>query len=246
MIDLREVSLLDFSTLIPKLENGPLSLTLDLGIRYPFTRFLDARTFATLELSLRTFTGAVLEPYKDHVTGITLYQGSSDFSYVLEKNVALQERFESWIVLYSLSDIHHARTAFGFRIALEYLEKLSSFLPYDIPVKVVFTDAEKRPSFALETLTCDAPSPLSIVHPYAGREATIGLVIPPLGQMPYEETDRIVASFTVPFRPIREVLINQMWHGIDELVIFPSMMQGETLRMLRGFEAAGGCITSMF
>lgn len=46
----------------------------------------------------------------------------------------------------------------------------------------------------------------------------------------------------IPFRVISELYLNESWNGIDELIVFSSVVSVQGLRKIKGFLAAGGKI----
>lgn len=74
-------------------------------------------------------------------------------------------------------------------------------------------------------------------------EPTIGVIIPEEGKVDYERLDGIIKDLNQAgkaFSIFPECLTTESWFGLDEIIAISDVLSEEGVRMLRGFNAAGG------
>ena len=175
--------------------------------------------FQFSEAALRSYILAVeqfVEVWKQHGgIGVVLYRGSLD---VIKKM--------------GIDDDVEAATLFG-----EFLHRVASFLPDDANPQCLF---EGHHSFSVGRAV-QLMSKERFQHISLGESPSHeGLLLPP------DElcTPDVLKTLELHLQPrvIPEKMLNEMWDGLDHLVVIEDAMTGQGLRHLKGFEAAGGAV----
>ncbi len=217
---------LDWSKEVQEMQ-GPVLIELDFGWnRGPF--FVnDSAAFQTFTLALDQFSKDIWPLIKDNSLGVVLYRGSLSILSTLV--VADGE----------LAPVE-AATIFG-----NYLHRLASFLPDEADIYCLF---ESTSSFTVgetaQLLSQDRFLHLQLA--LTPSEAPIGVLLPPdeLCSLPVIQKLTELLENAPELRVIPERRLNELWHGLDELIVFEEALTAQGKRQLLGFEAAGGKIRS--
>jgi len=179
---------------------------------------LNPAPLASYQLAIRIFAETVWETHQENTLGIILYKGKVP--------------------------------PFELESFAEYLHQLAAYLPDEVPPFVLF-DCPGDPlrfskeifphihlgfrsgpigalrwSKTLEPLRYDAP--LGIALPLREKG------------LQFDVLDRCLAEIDRPYRLIAEPYITEEWDELSELIIFPELISSWGMRMVQGFEAAGG------
>ena len=126
-----------------------------------------------------------------------------------------------------------------------YLHRLASFLPEEVPVAALFDDtAHFSKGEAAQLLSQERFSHLQLS--LSPSESTTGVLLP----LDEHCTPAIIKELTCLFvevpdlRVIPERMLNELWNGLDELVVFEEALSQYGKRQILGFEAAGGKVRS--
>lgn len=229
----------------------PLSFEFDFKMEGDSYNFFDQIGFFSLSIAIAEFNKRIAPRCHERIGEICLYRGNGDFSKAVLRHKGMFEAFHTWRgdVFGNAPFEAHQLRLFSIKILLEYLHRLSSSLPEDAPlfVRLDLSDVE-RPVHLSELMSLEFyPCIQAIVEAkwpiYKGDEASIGLVLPPIGSSYSEEIDRIMRTLyevNLPFRMVPENLMIELWNGIDDLIVLSDAMSKEGIRMLRGFNAASG------
>lgn len=217
---------LDWSEQISDLE-GVAAVQFDFGWSQGLLFFNDAALFQTYVLALELFTKEVWPRIKEHFPKLILYRGPLS---IISRLVGAEG---------DLSSIE-AATIFG-----GYLHTLASYLPEEAALYCLFDDLTPyNAGEAAQLLSQDRFFHLELS--LTPSDASIGVVLPPdelcspalllaLTTLLQEEPE---------VRVIPERRLNELWQGLDELVVFEGAVTPQGRRQLLGFEAAGGRIRS--
>lgn len=202
---------------------------LDFGIgSSPF--FLeDSATFHSLLLAVSQFSREVWPLIKERCQGVILFRGSLSALSLLSSS----ER--DWTAV-------KAATAFG-----DYLHRLASFLPDEAAAYCLFEDhGSFTPGEAAHLLSSERFLHLSLsLHPC---DSPIGVLLPPdelCSGAIIQKLDQLLARYQeqkMALRVIPERRLNELWNGLDELIIFEEALSSQGKRHLIGFEVAGGVV----
>jgi tRNA (guanine-N7-)-methyltransferase len=209
----------------PTLDNPDL-IEFDFGWNHVPFFINDPAAFQSYTLALDQFTKDVWPLVKDRAPGIILYRGSLS---ILSKLVVADGELTPL----------EAATVFG-----SYLHRLASFLPDVVTPYCLFTDhASYTPGqvaqllsqerFMHVELSIQPPSPMAILLP------PDELCSPSIIQ---KITDLLEKQPSL--RVIPERRLNELWGGLDELIVFEEALTSQGKRQILGFEAAGGKIRS--
>lgn len=126
-----------------------------------------------------------------------------------------------------------------------YLHRLASFLPDEVTAYCLFENcAPFTKGEAAQLMSQDRfwPLELSLVP----RKEACGLLLPPDELCSKEVIARLTEILeTEPgLRVIPERRLNELWEGLDELIVLEGALSLQGKRQLLGFEAAGGKIRS--
>jgi hypothetical protein len=180
---------------------------------FDFSILNDAAIFSTHVLAVETFIKRAPAASK-----VALYRGSLE---IVRRLMPAENAVE-------------AASLFG-----EYLHRLASFLPERITPYCLFEDTGSftlgeaaqlmsKERFWHLSLSLDPDlSPRGILLPM--DEYCTPTVL--------EELSRVWVSRVIP-----EMRLNEMWDGLDELIVIEEAVSPQGRRMLHGFEAAGGKI----
>ena len=135
---------------------------IDLGIDSLLLR--DSAAFFSLSIALEEFTRSVYSRFKEKSSGVTLYRGDCDFkkcvplthwAEAFEDFVGeLKGKAPQWHELHTTPPASHYHSLFGAQVLAEYLQRLISFLPDELPIFSLFdTSQEVSPSQAAQKLS---------------------------------------------------------------------------------------------
>ncbi|MBM3193111.1 MAG: hypothetical protein FJZ59_02620 [Chlamydiae bacterium] len=80
-------------------------------------------------------------------------------------------------------------------------------------------------------------------QPEEAEERTFGIALPEIGKMAYDlfdETISFLKRHNISYDVFPESLMTESWHGLNHILVFSETLSAEGVRMLRGFNAAGG------
>jgi hypothetical protein len=195
----------------------PILWEFDFGLSSTAFLLRDQVSFQSYIVALEQFAR-----WKPQGIGVVLYRGSLD---IVQKIAAAE----------NISGVE-AATLFG-----DYLHRLASFLSDDdrpccfFEGPTVFTPAE----------VLQLTSKARFWHLHLSLEENknpLGLLLPP-DELCSSEVLQIIDELLVQMkieRVIPEQRLNELWDGLDELIVIEGAVSGLGQRHLRGFEAAGG------
>jgi hypothetical protein len=226
-------------------EGQRLLWQIDLGLPKHAFRPDDTATFYAFSLALEEFTKAIYLLLKEATCGILLYQGSSDF----RQHVPLPLWEEALGAAPSLQE--HA--LFGAQILSEYLQRLISFLPEEVPIFASFDTsqetswsqtAQKLSQARFESVQLLVEGPAKVL--YKTPDAPLGISLPLdsyFDAKTHAQLDELLSeliSKNEPFRLIPEEKLTEEWNGLDTLIALSHTISSQGRRKLSGFAAAGG------
>ena len=217
---------LDWSEQICDMQ-GPVLIELDFGWNKAPLFINDSATFQSYVLALDQFSQAIWPRIKDSSIGVVLYRGSLSI-------------LGSLVVADGELDSIEAATVLG-----HYLHRLVSFLPDEAVPYCLFDDTA---SFSLgEVAQLLSQDRFLHVHlSMAPTQTSFGVLLPPdelcSSQLIHQLTKLL--EDTPELRVIPERRLNELWDGLDELIVFEEALTAYGRRQLLGFEAAGGKIRS--
>ena len=133
-----------------------------------------------------------------------------------------------------------AATVFG-----HYLHRLVSFLPDEAIPYCLFKD---QGSFTLgETAQLLSQDRFLHVNLWLDPpDSTCAVLLPPDELCSPEIIRKLDEVLKVHPRVIPERRLNELWGGVDELIVFEEAISTQGKRQLLGFEASGGIIKRLF
>ncbi len=84
--------------------------------------------------------------------------------------------------------------------------------------------------------------------PLEKEEALFGIALPEVGKMPYDLFDQTIGFLeknNISYHTFPESLMIESWHGLNHILVFSETLTDEGIRMLRGFNAAGGEVITL-
>lgn len=187
----------------------------------------DPALFQSYTLALDQFSNDVWPAVQNRCCGVVLYRGSlSILSYIVSSEGELTAL--------------ETATIFG-----NYLHRLASFLPDEVMPYALFEDhAGYTAGEAAQLLSQERYAHLSLsLQP---TEEPAGVLLPPDELCTPELLEKLTQLLISQphLRVIPERRLNELWNGLDELIIFEQALTLQGKRQLLGFEAAGGKIRS--
>ncbi len=218
---------LDWTLNLSEIPNSSVLFEFDFGWNKAPIFVNDEAAFRAFTLAIDQFTQKVWPLIHDRCAGVVLYRGS--LSILSTLTVAAED----------LTPIE-AATVFG-----AYLHRLASFLPDEAIPYCLFED---RAGFSIgeaaQILSQErfAHINLSLTPP----EAPIGVLLPPDELCSPQVIQKLTEALTEDpsLRVIPERRLNELWNGLDELIVFEEILTVQGKRQILGFEAAGGKIRS--
>lgn len=187
----------------------------------------DPAAFQAYTLALDQFTKEIWPLVKDRSPGIILYRGPLS---ILSSLVVADGELTSV----------EAANVFG-----NYLHRLASFLPDEATSYCLFTDhASFTPGEAAQLLSQERFMHLRLsLNP---QESPTAILLPPDELCSPSTIQKITELLEKQptLRIIPERRLNELWNGLDELIVFEEALTTQGKRQLLGFEAAGGKIRS--
>ena len=207
---------LNWTAELEALKNLPSFLIhLDLGLSVD--RLEDSALFQTFSLTLDHFSKTVWPQIQPHCNGIVLFKGPID----------------------TLTDAHIA-TRFA-----SYLQGLAASLPEEANLYALF---DPVPTYSrgkiAHLLSYDRF--LHIQTSLTPPDSPHGVLLPPddLCTADVIYTLDHLLDENPALRIIPEARLNELWHGLDEIIIFEETVSKLGRRQLLGFTAAGGKVRS--
>jgi hypothetical protein len=217
---------LDWSKQLSEMQ-GPVLIELDFGWNQGPFFVNDTAAFQTFTLALDQFSKDVWPLIKDRSQGVVLYRGSLDI-------------LSSLVVADGDLTPVEAAIIFG-----NYLHRLASFLPDEVIPYCFFED---HASFTLGE-AAQLLSQERFLHLQLSlmpSEAPTGILLPS-DELCSPEIIQALTKLLQDnpnLRVIPERRLNELWNGLDELIVFEKAVTTQGRRQLLGFEAAGGKIRS--
>lgn len=231
---------------IKGLERVEIEFQLDLRSRA--FRFRDPVGFYSRSIAMTEFNERIASLYAPKISAVFLYKGGVDFRAAIEVDASLREDFLLWKGEYFKEETDQVYRVFSIGVLMEYLHRLGAQLREDLSL---FVELDFR---AVTRISHQAELLANFYFPYIKpkvrglllqeeESATLGVVLPELGRVPYDRLDAIFGELheeNIPYRSIPEASIVELWHGIDDLIVLPDTLSPEGIRRLKGFNAAGG------
>lgn len=188
---------------------------------------LSSRNLPTYRIAVHTFVETVWEQNKQQTLGLILYRGRG-LPYDLEELADMLHQLGAIlpdeIPPFALFDLEIEESG----CAQQFSKELFSHIHLGF---------RKAPFGALEWKECVTP----LYH-----SAKIGVSLPLRKQAMHSDTiDACMKELekrNIPYRLISEMYLTEEWDGLDELIIFPSLLSKQGERKIQGFTAAGGRI----
>lgn len=184
--------------------------------------------FNSCLIALETFSQEMWQLFSEKTQGIILYKGSLEFIKQISEDL---EGF-------SLVD---AADFLG-----DFLQRLMAVLPENVKVYSLF---ERTPHFS-PSQTCQLLAKHRFQHLLLSLtpdpESTKGLLLPPDELWTadlYPKIDKLLEKNQL--RLIPEKLLNEMWNGLNELLVFKNALSRQGMRQVEGFQAAEGVVTEI-
>ena len=231
----------------------------------PFSPF-DPLYFNAFNLAIEAFNKTVYPQFIKRTLGVCLYKGDLDLFSRLKKCAQLQEHHEEFLSDYKTEPSSFLNTLFGLNLFSDYIHRLASALPEAL-FPFCLLDGSSYSSSLASLLLCKRRFEhflVAVKHPHFIRELTWqkGLVSPsyPISKptialaLPsdllisgqiitqlHHLSERLEQA-QIAFRFIPEEYLNEEWHELNEIIYLSSALSPKGLRMLQGFEAAGGTL----
>lgn len=215
--------------------------------------------FQSLCLALEHFRDGLWKQFESHSLGLSLYQGSPDFSTFLPWNEGWKEQYREWCQeCFSDTNEDKLRLRFFCRNALaEYLTLLARRLPDALPCYVTLDCSHiQNPIEQLQMLypECWEGVNLHLINPVLplislGKDplpSSLGLCLPSIEKYLPENDEKwehllgFLIQSKQPFRLIAESHLTTQWRGLDLLIYDENRISAQGKRKIQGFEAAGG------
>ena len=222
-----------------------LAFEIDLGLSERGARFRDPAHFFSRGIGISEFEDRITRVYKKDIGAIILYRGKGKFSLDAPLHADFLDSKREFFGDEKSSD--HMMHLFSTELLMQYLHRTAAPLIDEIPLFAIFDFSEVvRPSYQAELLSQSffpyiIPRVLGVKIPLNNSSATLGVVLPEVGKVPYDLFDEMVKELEgISYRIFPESLIPNSWHGLDQILVFSKSLTEEGRRMLKGFEAAEG------
>lgn len=231
----------------------------------PFSPF-DPLYFNAFNLALEAFNQTVYPQFTKRTLGVCLYKGDLNLFSRLKKCAQLQEHYEEFLSDYKADPSSFLNTLFGLNVFSDYVHRLASILPESV-FPFCMLDATSYPSSLAAMLLCKRRFEHFLVAvknkhfirelnwqsgqinaSYPISKPSIALALPSDFLMSAQILDELkklserLEQAHIVFRFIPEEYLNEEWHQLDEIIYLSSALTPKGLRMLQGFEAAGGSL----
>jgi hypothetical protein len=202
---------------------GSFFVQLDLGIGAAPFLINDGAVFQALTLALDQFSTQLWSSIQDRCKGVILFRGSL---HVLSAIAAAEGE---------LSKVEAAN------VLGNYLHRLASFLPDEVAIYCLFDNtADFTRGEAAQLLSQERFLHMNLsLEPSNGNR---GVLLPPDDQCSEEIIRKLSCVLQEDIRVIPEGRLNELWNGLDELIVFEEAISTQGRRQLMGFEAAGGIV----
>jgi len=221
-------------------ENAPEYWALDFGWEKKPLSIFDEAHFRNYELAVQEFSKLIQEPAK-----VIFAKANSPFSELIAPSERREIGYAEYLEDNGASEEPLFYELYCTDLFSEYLHKLAAGLPDEtMPYLWNLPPINSTPENAL--LLCKrrfAHFALEVAF-----EGNIGVSLP---KDPLFNPESYLSLFTylkgngLSFQCIPEEQLNDFWDGLDHLIVDPETMSETGLRMLFGFEAAGGGVVSM-
>ena len=199
-----------------KSEDSPIIWELDFAIQT-----LNPAHLASYQLAVRSFIEKIWEKHQENTLGVILYKGEIPPFEI--------EDFADYL--------HH--------IAAELPDEVPPFALFDCPGDPLKFSKEIFPHIHLGFRS----GPIGAIQ-WGERfiprryDAKIGIALPLREKgLQFDEVDQCLHFLDrekISYRLIAEPYLTEEWDDLDEIIIFPTLISAWGLRMIQGFEAAGG------
>lgn len=226
---------------------------IDLGFANIPLSIEDSFVFQAHFSALEYFASTIFLLYKDKSAGVILYRGDDHFEERFEKGDLFFIRFEEWQKDLKYLEPHpFYLRLFAAGVLGEYLHRLVSCLPEDLPIYIEVDPLDSSPAQQAILL-----SPLRFEHMViiasgqeANEKAFTGVVVP-LDTYISEETLKQLEGVygylnenSIPYKMLSEAFLTEEWNELSYLILLQGKVSPMGLRKLKGFIAAGGKVFS--
>jgi hypothetical protein len=243
---------------------------MDFGLSEGMLSFKDPARFFSFSLALEQFSKELWPLFKEQTLGFSLYRGRFDVTERVIWDAQTEEHFlES---LQEEDDPEIKRRFFSADLFAEFLHRLASFLPVELPL-FCFFDLVHITNPALQVCLF---SPSRFEHfnlalkgsklPFRGlvwednqaysqmhaSEKKVGVVIPQdafcssANLSSLEKLLNTLQEKNVAYRLVPEAFMTVEWDGLEKLLVIPNAVSPQGQRMLKGFAVTGGVISTAF
>lgn len=185
---------------------------------FKFSSFEDQAIFYSYVLAIEEFGRTLWPSFNDKTGGVILYRGSLDILNQIEEEL-LTERANRFA---------------------DYLLRLAAFLPETLECFCLFDPptSEEKALFALLT---SAERFLHIKTSLKPVDASLAILLPEDAQFNRLRFEKLLQALEgSPYRVIPQLKFNEMWDGVNEVIVLKETLSTQVKRQLQGFEAAGG------
>ncbi len=180
---------------------------------------LNPTLLSSYQLAIRIFVQTIWEKHKENTLGVILYKD--------------------------------AVPSFELKEFSDYLHHIAAGLPDEVPPFAFFNCVGDPLLFSKEIFPHIhlgfRSGPIGALHwgktliprRYDGK---LGVVLPLRARgLQFDEVDICLKELEkIPYRLINEPCLTEEWDGLDEIIVFEKLISPRGMRMIQGFEAAGG------
>lgn len=224
--------------------NDGLLWTFDFGPKF---RIHDPAFFSSCALAVEEFSKNIWPQFQGSTKGVVLYEGSIVFADRIFLSEQTEVIFEDFL---SEFPPHFERELlfrlFCANILSEFLHRIASLLPEEIPIICRFDARAESDACALAQLLCKRRFEhlhLEVLGaPWVESTSKIAVSLPLDERLDVEARKKLNALFLTlkDFRVIPEELLCQHWDGVDQILALKKYTSEWGMRMLNGFQATGG------
>ena len=207
--------------------------------------YRDPAAFQSFTLAVEEFVKRLYPLFEEQTAGVILCQ--ADGSYVDRFPISeWGDVFEEWKEGKPTLDFVAQYRIFCTQMLAEYLHRLASFLPETLTVFALFDLKGICPGLQMQLLSKERFEHIELSLDLLSELPQLGICLPPdslFDQVALEELEGVVGELIekkIPFRGVPESKLNELWNGLDQLIVFPSFLSVQGKRKLAGFVAAGG------
>lgn len=233
---------LDWESQVEKAKNeaGPLYWALDFGGKFDPH---DPLFYSSAVLAVEEFSKTVWPHFEERTAGVVLYNGGANFLESLVFSERAEVLFEEFVSQFpERFDRGHLEQLFAANLLSDLLHRLASFLPEE--VKAICRIDASLVSDKAKFLHLICKRRFEHLHlEISGmdfKDSSTGISLPLDERLDPAAFVQLNALLEKGFRLIPEELLNENWDGLDRVIALRSYTSEWGMRMLHGFEAAGG------